>query len=265
MSQTTVQNAAAVRFGSGKVEIGDSVGALTNLGAMQKIVFEESWDTVSIMSDNAGEIAKRIKNHQASISGELIEIDLSKLNIIRGGLDTYATVSAAPVSVTDEAVKLYDTDFATLAHKNADGSEVGSIVVTSAAGGGTTYTRNTDYIIAVDADGYTGIARVSGGAISDEATIYVDYSYTPASAVTLSSGGLAEIDAKVIRITNTDDAGKIFRITVYKASNEEAIKLELNSDDADDPNVVPIKMVGTCDTTRTAGDQLFEIYDEQGV
>jgi hypothetical protein len=91
------------------------------------------------------------------------------------------------------------------------------------------------------------------------------YTYTPAASKTLTSGGKLTISPKVVRITNTDANSKVFRITVYKASNAQGITLELVSDDSEDPNVVPIKLEGVLDVTRTAGDQLFEIYDEQGV
>lgn len=266
MSQTTVQNANTVRFGSGMLEVGETVGTLVNLGAMTGINFEESWDTVSIMSDNAGLITQRIKNHQAKISGDLIEIDLENLYLIRGGLDIYADADTTPVAITNEAVTLTDTDFIRLAHKNAAGTEVASITVTSTSGGGTTYDRDADYVVSVDSEGWTGIARASVASdIADNATVYVDYTYTPVTSKTLTTGGLATIDPRVVRITNTDENGKIFRITVYKATNETGIKLELQSDDADDPNSIPIELTGTLDTTKTAGAQLFEIYDEQGV
>lgn len=258
MAQTTVQDSNSIRFGSGVLEVGDTVGTLVNLGAMRGIEFEESWEVTKIMSDNAGEILRRIKDHVASVSGELMEINLTNLALLRGGLDTYAPVAAEEVTVTAESITLYDTEAVRLANKQGDGTECSTIVV---AGG---YARNTDYVVAVDPAGYTTIARIAAGGISDGATVSVGYKYTPNASKTLSTGGLSTIAPKVVRITNYDEAGKKFEITVYKASNDQGIKLTLPEDDSDDPALVPIKLVGSLDTTRTAGDQLFVIVDEQG-
>jgi hypothetical protein len=40
--QTTVQDSNTIRFGSAKLEVGPNVGALTDLGAVNGVVFNES-------------------------------------------------------------------------------------------------------------------------------------------------------------------------------------------------------------------------------
>lgn len=258
MQQTTVQESKTIRFGSGLVEVGEDIGTLVNLGAMREIVFEETWEVVRVMSDNAGEIRKRIKNHQAAVEGNLMEVNLTTLNLLRGGLDNYLATPAAEVTIAAESVTLSGTKAVRLKNKMGSGAEVSTIVV---AGG---HARNTDYVIAVDSAGYTTIARIAGGGISDGAAVSVGYKYTPNESITLSSGGKTTINPRIIRVTNVDEDGKEFRITVYKATNEEALNIEFPDDESDDPALVPIKLVGTLDGTRAAGEQLFEIYDEQG-
>jgi hypothetical protein len=264
MAQTTVQKPGAIRFGSGKLEVGTSVGTLVDIGAIRNAVFKEEWEDVEVKSDNAGVVKVGIKEHVAYIECDVMEVDLSKLNIIRGGLDTYATVAGTAVDVENEAHTLTGTASVRLNNRNGAGTEVASIVVTDASSNAAV--RNTDYVIAVDSAGYTTIARVSGSSvISTGEGVLVDYTYTPNSAVTLTSGGKTAISDRVVRITNTDENGKKFQITIYKATVNEGQNIEFPADDGDDPAMPHLKMKGVLDVSRTAPDQLFGIYDEQGV
>lgn len=265
MSQTTIQKSGAIKLGSAKVEIGDTVGALVNLGAMRGISLSESWENIEVESDNAGLIKKYIKNQRVAITGSLIEIDLETLDNIRGGIDSYSTVEGSATPITDEEVTLYDTDFVRLLHKNGDNSEVTSIVVTSNDATPVARTLNTDYVIAVDPAGYTCIARIEGGGITDEDTVLVDYSYTPNVSKKLTSGGKKTISPKVVRLTNIDENGKKFEVTVYYAFVEEGITFEFPADEAEDVMVAPVNMIGRVDVTKTIGDQLYQIIDEQSI
>lgn len=264
VTQTSVQKAGAIRFGSGKIEVGATVGTLADVGAIRNATFAREFEKVEIMSDNADRIAAGIRDHFAFIEFDMLEIDLAKLNVIMGGLDTYATVNGTPVAVVDEPITLTDTDAVRIANKNGDGTELASIVVTNKAA--VACTRNTDYVIAVDSSGFTTIARVAGSTkLTDGGIALVDYSYTPNSSVTLKSGGKTAIADKVVRITNINEAGKALAITLYKASIDEGWSYDFPADDAYEVGMVHIKMKARLDTTRTVGDQLFGISDEQGV
>ena len=178
MAQTAISNAKAIQYGSGKLEYSKDAGvSWIDLGAMRNVKFIESWEEVEVKSDNAGTVKNGIKNQIAVLAGDLMEIDLDKLNDLRGGIDTY--------------------------------SESAGISKTLKSGGKTTQTS---------------------------------------------------IQAK---ITNTDEDGNIFRITLYKVTSIKGLEVPFNSDEADDPNMIPIELKGVKDITRTVGDQLFEIYSEQ--
>jgi len=267
MAQTTVKDSKTIRFGSGKLEVGATVGTLVDLGAMKGIKFTEELDKVSIMSDNAGEVYAGIRNHKATVEGDLIEINLTNLNTLRGGIDTYATVPAAAVNghsyVVASGAWKYNV-FIELDFQNGDLSKITPTSVTAGTDG--LLTLDTDYVIVQDAGtGHWGIVVIDSLKLTKEAqTLTILFDYTPNAAKTLTSGGKLTITPNVVRITNTDANDKVFRITVYKATNAQGIELELQSDDAEDPNVVPIKLEGVLDVSRIAGDQLFEIYDEQG-
>lgn len=264
MTQTTVQRPGAIRFGSGTLEVGTSIDTLVNLGAIRDAVFKEEWEEVEVKSDNAGVVKVGVKEHVAYIECDMMEVALDNLHLIRGGLDTYTQTGGTPVTVTDESHTLTGTTLVRLKNKNGNGTEVGSITVTDALGNAAV--RNTDYIVALDAEKHTCIARVaSSSVISSGEGVLVDYTYTPLASARMTSGGRFRISDRVVRITNRDEAGREFRITLYKASVNEGAEIEFPSDDDDDPALPHLKMKGVLDASRAVGDQLFEIYDEQGV
>lgn len=84
---TKVQQSNTIRFGSAKFEVGEDEEELIDLGAMRGVEFEESWDEMRVMSDNAGVIVVGMQNQQAAIRGELMEINLRNLAMLRGGID----------------------------------------------------------------------------------------------------------------------------------------------------------------------------------
>jgi hypothetical protein len=262
--QTSAQHSETIRFGSAKIEVGETEESLVNLGLATGIKFTEEYTPVVLKPDNAPEIVVGVKDHSATVEFEMWEVNLTNLNLIRGGIDTLGSVKGSPTPVSEETHTLTGTNFVRLAHKNGDGTEVDSIVVKNAAD--TAAVRNTDYVVAVDEEGYTCIARVADSTvIEDGDSVKVNYTYTPNAATTLSTGGKNTVSARVVRLTNTNAAGKKFEITVYAAKNQGGIELELPADDGDEPLKPTITLKGICDTTREAGDQLFKIVDEQGV
>lgn len=262
--QTTTQKVNSIRFGSAKIEVGEDVVGLVNLGTAQNIEFTEEFTPIVLKPDNAPEITVGVREHYATAKFDLWEVDLSNLNLIRGGIDTYTAIAGVQVPVTDEPVKLTGTKMVRLANKNGDGSEPTSITVKGSDD--SVMVRNTDYFLGVDAEGWPVIGRVTTSSnIEDGETVKVTYTYTPNASAKLSTGGKNIINPRVVRLTNTNAAGKKFQITIYAAKNQKGIELKLPGDDSEDPVAVPIELKGIIDPTRTAGDQLFEILDEQGV
>ncbi|MDD4521684.1 MAG: hypothetical protein PHW84_01865 [Methanosarcina sp.] len=262
--QTTPQNLASVRLGSAKIEVGTSSADLQDLGLVTKLEFKEKFKQVELKPDNSVSIIKGVMEHVCDISFEMWELDLTKLALLRGGMDSIGSQSSSPVSITDEPHKLLGTNIAWLDHSNGSGTEVSSIVVTDASSNAAV--RNTDYVIVVGTDGRTGIARVSGSSvISDGEGVLVDYTYTPYANKTMGSGGLNTLDGRYIRLTNINSAGKKFQIDVYKARVTGGLDMSYPADDDDKALTSKIEMEGIYDTTRTVGDMLYKITDEQGV
>ena len=263
MAQTTVQHPETIRFGSGRLEIGKSLDSLVDVGALTGVHFtHDLGDKVTITSDNAGVVLERAGTQTAQVEANLMEINLDTLAVYMGGVSKLETVAGSPQTVTNEEHTLKGTTFIRLNHRNGDGNAVTIDPVKKK--GGSAAVEDTDYIVAIDSDGYTCIARKSGSSvIADGSVVQVSYKYTPAAYKRLSFGGLQQLDAAVARITNYDSLGREFSITVYKATADSGIEIEFQADDADETDVVPITLVGTEDTSRAVGDQLFVIEDHQ--
>lgn len=262
VTQTSVQKPNAVRIGSAKLEIGDTIGSLVNIGAVKNAEYYEKSEKVEVESDNADIIVVGEVKQFGFIECDMQEIDLTNLYSIRGGLDTMTTVAASPIAITDELHVVSSTTGVRLNHKDGDNTEVASITVKDLAG--TSCVRNTDFVVYVDSAGYTCIARVAGSTIlTNGDTAKVSYSYTPNASVSLTSGGKFAISPKVVRVTNYDANGKPLRFTLYKAYIDDPIAIKFPADQSGDVAMMHLTMKGIRDITRTAGDQLREIYDEQ--
>lgn len=263
MAQTTVQHPETIRFGSGRLEIGKSLDSLVDVGALTGVHFtHDLGDKVTITSDNAGVVLERAGTQTAQVEANLMEINLDTLAVYMGGVSKLETVAGSQQTVTNEEHTLKGTTFIRLDHRMGDGNAV--TIDSIKKKGGSAAVEGTDYVVAIDSDGYTCIARKSGSSvIADGSVVQVSYKYTPAAYKRLSFGGLQQLDAAVARITNYDSLGREFSITVYKATADSGIEIEFQADDADETDVVPITLVGTEDTSRAVGDQLFVIEDHQ--
>lgn len=263
MAQTTVQHPETIRFGSGRLEIGKSLDSLVDVGALTGVHFtHDLGDKVTITSDNAGVVLERAGTQTAQVEANLMEINLDTLAVYMGGVSKLETVAGSQKTVTNEEHTLKGTTFIRLDHRMGEGNAVTIDSVKKKSGSAAV--EDTDYVVALDSDGYTCIARKSGSSvITDGSVVQVSYEYTPAAYKRLSFGGLQQLDAAVARITNFDSLGREFSITVYKATADSGIEIEFQADDADETDVVPITLVGTEDTSRAVGDQLFVIEDHQ--
>lgn len=183
-TMTTVQRPDSIRFGSAKFEVGEDVESLVDLGAMNDVEFQETWEVKTVEADNVGVIKEFVANHRAVLAGDLLEINLETLAMLRGGMDKMEEVEAQ------------------------DGKK---------------------------------------------------------AAIKLLSGGFSTLQPRVVRVTNLDEQGREFRITVFKATTQNGITINFPGAEDDDPAITPIEMSGSVDAAREIGEQLFEIYDEQGI
>ncbi|HLR70980.1 MAG TPA: hypothetical protein VK085_06070 [Pseudogracilibacillus sp.] len=112
-AMTKVQQSNTIRFGSAKFEVGEDEESLVDLGAMRGVEFEESWDEMQVNSDNAGVIIVGMMNQQVAIRGDLMEINLKNLALLRGGIDKVEEVEADAETGKKAAIRLLSGGYST--------------------------------------------------------------------------------------------------------------------------------------------------------
>lgn len=276
-AQTTPQLLNSVTMGSAKIEMRayGSSGAYTDLGLASGIEFTETLTPAELKADNASPITVDLEEHSVTLKFDMLEQDLTKIYALRGGsggLDSYATQAASSTTITDELHTVSGTSITGLTavplnHSNGDKSVVTSITVKN--GGGTSAVLNTDYTISLGSDGITYISRTSASSVlTDGGTAKVSYTYTPLANKSLSSGGKSTIgylEVKLTNLKNISGTDKAKTITVYKVQVQTGLDYKFPAGDSADPLSYPVELKGYDDATRTAGDQLYKIVDEQGV
>jgi hypothetical protein len=179
MAYQTVSNSNAFVMGSCKIHISASTekstttGSFMNLGSARGVKITESWDSLEIETDNTPKIIIGAKNQQITIEGSLLELNFQKLQLLRGGVDSFST---------------------------------------------TTFIFN--------------------------------------------SGGNTTITPQAIYLTHTGaSSSQTVQATIYYASVTEGMQLAFPADDKTEVMEIPFKIKGVCQSTRTAGNQLYSIVD----
>lgn len=270
MNQTEVVKREALRLGSCKVEIGETLESLVNIGALDgDTSMQEQWEKITRMSANAGKLSEGIKpgTHKATIAGNWLEIDLANLALLRGGIDQVNIVAGAPVNGHVQTVLsgLWHYDrFIPFDHQSCSAAKITPTSV--AAGTDGALVLGTDYYIVQNAAGVWGIAIPDSVNVTTEAqNIAVTYNYTPAASIEFSTGGAFEIEPRVVRLTNTNEADKTLVGIFYKGHNSSGLNFAFKPDADGNYLVAPFQIECECDESRPAKDQLFKLVDSQGV
>lgn len=264
MAYQVVANSDKFILGSADLQIGTSIGALASVGSLQGIKFTSDGAASDIEFDNASAITKK------SLKGCLVEansseIDVAMLKTIFGSTDdVYATVAGVLVpaysDVFTQGSWAFDT-FVPFAKQNGSG-----LVQTIAS-----VTASVDGLLVVDVDymvtknpstGAWGLVFTSTGAISTglAQNITSVYAYTPSAAKTLTvMAGNFIPTAFVARLTHTNDAGKIFQITINKCYSTEFMQFPFSPDGGNEVMRMPLKIKGVADANSVA----YEIYDNR--
>jgi hypothetical protein len=249
-------------WGSVKFEVGENIGAMSSLGTLQNAAVKESWKEIRFKTGNGGHIEPQIADQEMEFTADLNEHDLELLNLLRGNIDTYAAVAGTIVNNATQTVAsggwAYNK-FIKIENQNADGSAITVDSVTAGTDG--VLVANTDYYVGRNNNGEYGIFVIDSATVTTTAqTLAIQYDYTPAASQTLSSGGKFQISYRVIRITNTHPiSGYTYIMVIYKGANAGPLEISFQDDGAETPNTYKVTIRGVCDTSRTAGDQLYKI------
>lgn len=255
------------------VKVGDTIGGLTDLGVLKgDAQIEITYDLVKVNGSKAESLVDIVKNPVVTATFEMYQIYLTYLNEFLDGVGTLTTVAASKVDDHAQtiAADAYDfQEFIVAEYQNADGTllqidATGVPTVSGATDGA--LTEGTDFFAMTDSQGNWGIMIVDSATVTtmDQVFTYT-YDYTPAASQKVTIGDAsASLTAKIVEFSKTI-ATKVFRARIWSATNEAGITLAFPDSAGDEPMSIPMSLKGGLDTTRSAGDQLIEIYDEIGV
>lgn len=242
--QTTIQVPSAIRIGSVKVLVGNDSASLVDIGALRNPVFKSLAENQVVKFDNVADLTKFVLGKRFQVTFDLAEIKFDNLSVLDGGILNLATVAASPVTVTGEAK---GTGWVVgkpikLNNKNGANTIVGSIVIKAA---GTPLTLTTNYVTYVG-DGTNGelgatyITPVTASA----AVITADYSYTPNASKKLTFNDSGTKTLKYMRLVNTDNNGKEFRVDIQNGTNFAPLSVDFAGDAQDDVAILPVDFQG---------------------
>ena len=255
MPQTTIQKTKAIRKGSLKVQIGDNFGSLVDIGAIRNPVLTMLVQNQNIEFDNVTALKTFVDGDRVRMGFDLAEINLTNLATLDAGLITLSTVANSLVS---GAVQVFAdgswgyNDPVVIENQNGDG---GILTINSVTGGTDgLLVANTDYYVGQNENGDTTITVIDSATVTTESqSITVDYDYTPNASKKLVFADNGTKTLKVMRIINTDEFGKDFRVDIENATNFQAPVIDFAGDDEEDVAILPITFEG----------EIVEIVDEQ--
>jgi hypothetical protein len=228
--------------------------------------------STQLKGDNALE-EKYVSEQKLTVSFNQREAASEDVRVIlRGAFDVSGPPVAAAqvVGYTGQAYAANETAAATFypfTMQNGNGAVPTTISIVQNAGGTpVTLAAGTDYTV-TKANGLWGVTFIAGGDYDPTKTEALTYTYTPYASQTTYSGGKTTLPYVMIRITNTDENGKLVRFWAYKGAIDGGYDLAFKKDDDADP-IVPnaVSMTFILDTSiATLGKQLWKWYQDRGI
>ncbi len=263
--QTSVQNPAAIRLGSCKLEVEDHPGAfasMTDVGILKGAKLTVNRESITIQPDNAPEVDVSDQITGAEVTATLHEWTLATLEKL--GLGTVTTVTTTPVSgkVLNVASGAWNystfipvTDQPSASIASVVGSTNPALVV------------GTDYHVITDDEGVTGIVVLDSGTVSTAAQVLtITYGYTPIASKTIKLGGQGSTPKYIaVQMTNTNAAGKKYRYRLFKVKLSSNFEHTFTADSGGEPAGIPIVLTARPDPSIADDENVIQIYDEQAV
>jgi hypothetical protein len=282
--QTSVLEQKTVQIGSAMIQYTlDNFSSFTGAGVADTITMTENITPLDGSPDN-GPTPRRadgIASQNVTTTFNMWETSPAKIAAMRGGIDVITSTAGTPVAGATQTIAsggwAYDVPVE-IDGQNADGT---SPTINSVTGGtdGLLVVR-TDYV--VQKDNSTGKYSL---VLTDSATIttlaqamVVDYDYTPAVLVEVTTGGLTVADRVGIRITNktqdqadatvaaelsiavNDNYNYVVQYDVYYCIVNAGDAITFQPKDATAPTIVyPISLLGESDPDRSLGANLRKI------
>lgn len=260
----TTETTSQVLYGAVKIEVSaaSNFAGAVDIGAVNGAKYTEDMKISTLEADNA--VDRDIVTEQSGmIEFEQIQLLNEAARVImRGTLDTVTPVPGSAVTGATQTVYSgawgYNT-FEPLDHQNGSGAAVSVTSVTGSTNG--LLVAETDYFVVKNDDGIYGIMVKDSATVTTIAqNLAIVYDYTPSASVIYTTGGTSALPYFYVRMTNTDEAGKIVKWeTLGKcnlAKGDEIVFKKYNADDTRVP--VPVSIKVRQDITLTAGAQLMK-------
>jgi len=283
-AQTSVQSPKEITIGSVAAFYStDSGSSYVNVGLGDSFAYAEEITALDSAPDN-GETPVNLKGiggQNVTITGNLWEYNLLKIDAIRGGIDTYSTVASALVEGNEQTVASGSWHYnvpIVLEGQNQAGTIPTINSVTLGTNGAIVLL--TDYVTLKMPGGEWAIAILDSATVTTEAqSVVIDTDYTPSASSSLSTGGLTDITPiwwrfinRVAAIADATDAAAnagvalnaaIYRKTVYDfyscTVNAGSGQTFIGKDETAPQVVYALSLLARNDAARTAGDQLYVV------
>lgn len=277
--QTTAKSYVYFPDGA-KVSVKESgASVFTDVGAINSAVTNTlNWEENQVNTANAGLLAKQIRNMTMEGGFTLINLDPNGVQKLSGGFLTVTDVAGTPfIDAPDQTVlsgAWSDVTPIQLAPTTAAGVAVRAtaLALTSVTGSvDGALVANDDYTLIEDSNSYSGWSIVPNTAGTNLTTVVqdltIDYgSITPVDSTVVSGGASTFVlQSAAIRITHTDDNGKIRQLDLYAVdANSGGFQFNFKGANEDGVEEMPLTFTARLDTSRTSGDQLFSWTVEDG-
>ena len=263
--QTSVQNPAAIRLGSCKLEVEDYPGefaSMTDVGILKGAKLTVNRESITIQPDNAPEVDVSDQITGAEVTATLHEWTLATLEKL--GLGTVTTVTAAPVNGQTLNVASGAWDFSTfIPVTDQPSASIASVVGST----NPSLVAGTDYHVITDDEGVTGIIVLDTATVTTTTQVLtITYGYTPIASKIIKLGGKGSIPKYIaVQMTNTNAAGKKYRYRLFKAKLSSNFEHTFTADASGEPAGIPITLTARPDPTLPDDENVIQIYDEQAV
>lgn len=241
--QTKVQKENALRFGSMKVEIGNTLSTLVDIGALREVGFEGKSEISPLVFDNAPERKIYKDADKFALNATLCEINFSNLAVMSGGMINVTNVAGTLVSGAEFTLAQTEWEFdkvVELAGQNSDGTAPTINSVTGSTDGAT-----SDYKLVKLPNGNWGVSIDNGGAITTVAQdVVVDYDYTPSASKSVTFNSTGILQDRFMRLTNTNQNGKTKVVVMKGVANISPLNIDFASDDENEVATTPISLEG---------------------
>jgi len=255
MPQTTIQKTPAIRKGSVRVLIGDDFDALVDIGALRNPVFTSLVENQAIVFDNVDDLKKFVNGKKVQVAFDLAEINLTNLAVLDGGLLSISNTAGTIVNNASQVIASGAwafNKFIEIANQNGNGTSPTVDSVTGGTDGA--LVAGTDYYVGQNAEGKWGIFIIDSTDVTTlSQAITIVYDYTPNASKKLTFADSGNKTLKCMRLINTDEDSKTFKIDIENGTNFTPISIDFAGDDEEDVAILPIQFQG----------DVVEIVDEQ--